>query len=69
MLKVEQVLPSVWVFKQKKDINNKLVYKHKARLNVHNRKQEYSLSYFQELSPILNWFTIRMVLVISIISG
>ena len=67
--KVEQVLPSEWTFKRKKDIKTKRVFKHKACLNLPGGKQEYALNFFKPLSHVINWFISRMVLVLSIING
>ena len=66
--KQEQVLPSVWELEFKRDIKTKLLFKHKACLNVHGGKQEYDSKLFETFSPVVTWFTIRMVLVLSLIN-
>ena len=43
------------------------MFKHKARLNIYVGKQEYTANLFEAFSPVVTWFTIRMVLVLSII--
>ena len=65
--KGEQVLPYIWEFKQKRNIKTKQVIKHKARLNIHCRKQRYPSNFFKMFSPAVNWFTVMMELVLFII--
>ena len=54
--------------KRKRDIKTQQVYKHKARLNVHGGKQVYGENYFETYAPVVTWFSIRLVLVLSIIN-
>ena len=37
--KGEQVLPSIWAFRRKRDIKTKRVFQHKAYLNFNDGKQ------------------------------
>ena len=67
--KREQFLPFIWTFKCNSDITTKLVFKHKARINAHVRKQEYASNLFKMFSHVVTWYTTRMVLVLSIING
>jgi hypothetical protein len=62
------VLPSIWSMKRKRDIKTQQVYKHKARLNVHGGKQVYGKNYFETYAPVVTWFSICLVLVLSIIN-
>jgi hypothetical protein len=64
-----KVLPSVWSMKQKRDIKTQQVYKHKARLNVHGGKQVYGENYFKTYAPVVTWFSIRLLLVLSILNN
>ena len=64
-----KVLPSVWSMKRKRDIKTQRVYKHKARLNVHGGKQEFGENYFETYAPVVTWFSIRLLLVLSIINN
>ena len=63
-----KVLDSVWAMKRKRDIITRKVYKHKARLNVHGRQQEFGVDYFQTYSPVVNWFSMRVTMLLSIIN-
>ena len=50
-------------------IASRKVYKWKARLNVHGGKQEYGINYWETYSPVVHWFSIRLVLILSILNG
>ena len=64
----QKVLPSVWAMKRKRRILSGEVYKWKARLNVHGGKQELGINYWQTYSPVVDWATIRLFLILSIIN-
>ena len=64
-----RVLDSVWAMKRKRDIKTRQVYKHKARLNIHGGQQEYGTHYTDTYSPVVNWFSVRLLLVLSKIHG
>jgi len=61
-----KVLDSVWSMKQKREIATGKVYKWKARLNVHGGQQEYGVNYYETYSPVVQWFTVRMVMILAI---
>ena len=54
--------------KRKRRILSGEVYKWKARLNVHGGKQELGINYWQTYSPVVDWATIRLFLILSIIN-
>jgi hypothetical protein len=43
------------------------VKSHKARLNLHGRKQVYGMNYFETFAPVVTWFAIRLVIIFGII--
>ena len=53
--------------KQKCDIKTCKVYKWKACLNVHSGKQEYAVNYFEMYAPIVTWYTVYLLLILSIL--
>jgi hypothetical protein len=55
--------------KRKRDIKTRIFYKHKARLNVHGGQQEFAVNFFETLSPIVNWFSVRLIFTLSLLSG
>ena len=63
-----KILDSIWVMKRKRDIKTREIYKHKARLNVHGSQQEYGVHNTETYSPVVNWFSIRLVTILSIIN-
>jgi hypothetical protein len=65
--KEAQVVPSVWAMRRKRDLTTKKVIKHKARLNLHARKQVYGMNYFETFAPVVTWFAIRLMIVFGII--
>ena len=64
-----KILDSAWVMKRKRDIMTRKVYKNKARLNVHGGQQEFGVNYFQTYSPVVNWFSIRMIMLLSLLNN
>jgi hypothetical protein len=63
-----KVLDSVWSMKRKRDIKTRKVYKHKARLNVHGGQQEFAVNLFETFSPVVNWFSVRLIFTLSLLS-
>jgi hypothetical protein len=63
------VLPSVWSMRQKRDITTNKVKKYKAHLNLHGGKQDYGMNYYETYAPVVTWFSIRLLIVISILHG
>jgi hypothetical protein len=63
-----KVLESVWSMKRKRDIKTRKVYKHKARLNVHGGQQEFAVNFFETYSPVVNWFSVRLIFTLSLLS-
>jgi hypothetical protein len=64
-----KVLASVWSMKQKRRILSRKIYKWKARLNCHGGQQEHGINFWETYSPVVNWFSIRLFLVTSILQG
>jgi hypothetical protein len=62
-----RLLSAIWAFKRKRRIDTRAVYKHKARINVHGGQQTHGVNYWETFSPLVNWFSIRLTLVLSLI--
>ena len=45
------------------------VYKWKAHLNVHGGKQKYGVDYWDTYSPVVQWTTTRLFLILSVLRG
>ncbi len=62
-----QIIPSVWSLQHKCNLTTNKVESHKARLNLHGRKQLYRMNYFETYTPIVTWFAIRLMIIFGII--
>ena len=62
-----RILDSVWAMKSKRDIISRKVYKWKARLKVHGGQQEKGVNYNDTYPPVVGWFSICILLVISLL--
>jgi hypothetical protein len=63
-----QVLDYVWSMKRKRDINTRKFYKHTTRLNVHGGQHEFAVNFFETFSPVVNWFSVRLIFTLSLLS-
>ena len=63
-----QILDAVWSMKRKRDIKTRKVIKHKARLNVHGGQQELGETYYETYAAVVNWFTVRLIMLLSILN-
>jgi hypothetical protein len=64
-----RVLAAVWSMKRNRHILARLVYKWKARLNCQLGQQEHGINFWETYSPVVNWYSIRLFLIISILRG
>ncbi len=62
-----QIVPSLWSLQRKHDRTKNKVKSHKARLNLHGRKQVYRMNYFETYAPVVTWYTIRLMIIFGII--
>jgi hypothetical protein len=62
-----QIVPSVWALQCKRDLTTIKVKSHKARLNLHGRKQVYRMNYFETYTPVVTWFAIRLMIIFGIV--
>ena len=63
------ILDLVWDMRRKRDIRTKEVYKHKARLNMHGGQQIKGIHYDETYSPVVQWASVRLALILSILHG
>lgn len=64
----QNVLPSVWAMRRKRDIATQKIYKWKARLNIHGGKQQKGINYWETYAPVASWSSIRIVLIVATIN-
>jgi hypothetical protein len=62
-----QIVPSVWSIQRKSNLTTNKIKSHKARLNLHGRKQIYGMNYFETYTPVVTWFAIRLMIIFGII--
>ncbi len=48
-----EVVPSVWTMQCKQVLTTGRVTKDKARLNLHGRKQEFGMNYYDTYAPVV----------------
>ena len=65
----EIILDSVWAMRRKRDIKTREVYKHKARLNMHGGQQVKGIHYDETYSPVVQWSSVRIALILTISQG
>lgn len=61
-------LPAIWAFKRK-HLPDWTIQKHKARLNAHGGKQKHRVNYWETYATVINWSTICLTLILSILHG
>ena len=62
-----EVLDAVWAMRRKRYILTKQIYRWKARLNLYGDQQEFGVNYFETYSPVVNWFSHRLLLIHALI--
>jgi hypothetical protein len=62
------VLPSTWAFKCKR-FPDGMIRKLKARFCCRGDKQIEGVDYFDTFAPVVNWTTVRLMLILSLILG
>ena len=60
------VLPGIWAFRQKR-LPSGDVKKRKSRFCCGGHKQQFAVDYFRVWSPLVNWTTVRLLLILSVI--
>ena len=63
-----KVLPSTWVFRCKRFPDGS-VRKLKARFCVRGDRQVEGIDFFDTFAPVVNWTTVRLMLILSVILG
>ena len=66
--KGHKVTPSVWVMQRKRNRVTNEIKSHKARLNLHGGKQVYGVNYYDTYAPVVTWFTIRLLIILAIVT-
>jgi len=59
-----KIIMAIWSFKRKRLPNGTLL-KHKARLCAHGGQQVWGENYWETYAPVVNWLSIRMILIVA----
>ena len=59
---------SIWYFKRKRSPYGSLI-KHKARLCTHVSMHQWGVHYWDTYSPVVNWMSVRSIIILSILIG
>ena len=65
--KDQEVLPSVWAMRRKRDLVTDEITKYKARLNLHGGMQAFGVNYFDTYAHVVTWMA-RFCLTLAIIN-
>ncbi len=65
----QEVVPAVWSMRRKRDLTTGEIIKYKARLNLHGGEQTFGVNYFQTWSPVVGWFSVRLLICFALIRG
>ena len=58
-----KVLKGTWAFKLKRAPDG-VAYRHRSRFCVRGDQQEYGVNYFETFEPVVQWNTIRLLLIL-----
>jgi hypothetical protein len=64
--KTAKTILAIWSFRRKTAPDGRIV-KHKARICCHGGMQQWGVNYWETYAPVVNWFSIRTLLALSII--
>ena len=59
---------AIWSFKRKRFPDGTL-NKHNARLCAHGGQQQWGINYWETYAPVVNWISVRFLLIISELAG
>lgn len=61
-----KLISSIWSYRRKR-LPNGVLLKHKARLCVNGKEQEFGRDFWETYAPVASWSTIRMIMLLSTI--
>jgi hypothetical protein len=61
-------LPAIWAFRRKRN-PDWTINKWKARINAHGGRQQHGVNYWETYAPVVNWSTVRLVMILSLLNG
>jgi hypothetical protein len=61
-------LPAIWAFRRKRNPDWS-ISKWEARINAHGGRQQHGVNYWETYAPVVNWSTVRLVMILSLLNG
>ena len=61
-------IQAIWSFRRKR-LPDWMISKWKARLCPHGGQQELGVNYWETYAPVVNWSTVHLVLILSLLTG
>jgi hypothetical protein len=68
MPKEMKTIMAIWSFKRKRHPDG-LLNKHKARLCAHGGMQQWGVNYWETYAPVVNWISVRFLLILAELLG
>ena len=59
---------AIWSFKRKR-FPSGVINKYKARLCAHGGMQQWGINYWETYAPVVNWISVRFVLIVAQLTG
>jgi hypothetical protein len=63
----QDTLPSTWALRRKRRIISQEMRKYEAPLNAHGGVQKHGVNCWETCSPVVDWFSIRLCLILALI--
>ena len=63
-----KTIMAIWAFKRKRFPDGTL-NKHKARLCAHGGQQQWGVNYWETYAPVVNWISVRFLLILTELAG
>ena len=63
-----KTIQAIWSFKRKR-LPSGIIDKYKARLCAHGGMQQWGVNYWETYAPVVNWISVRFLLILSEIAG
>ena len=62
-----KILDSIWAMCRKRKIGTGKISRYKARLKAHGGQKEYSIKYWENFAPVVQWTMIRLIMMLTMI--
>ena len=66
--KGQKFILAIWSFKRKR-LPDGTIIKYKARICAHGGMQQWGVDFWETYAPVVNWLSVRTLLVLSILHG